>query len=81
MFPRFGIPGGLTAVDETADGVGIIVEPDEADGKGTLGWTAGGMTEGALPGASDELSTLTYHSSKMLYPSAYWEVRSFELKI
>ncbi len=71
MFPRFGIPGGLTAVDGTVDGVGRIVKADEADGEGTLAWTAGGMAEGELPGASDELSTLTYHSSKMLYPCAY----------
>ncbi len=81
MFQRFGILGGLTAVHETMDGVGRIVEADKTDGKGTLGWTAGGMAEGALPGASDELSTLTYHSSKMLYPCAYWAVRLFELKI
>ena len=52
-------------MDETVDGVGRIVEADEADGKGTLSWTAGGMAEGALPSASDELSNLTYHSSKM----------------
>ena len=63
MFPRFGIPGGLTAVDETVDGVGRIVEADEADCIGTLAWTAGGMAEGALPGASDELSNLTYHTT------------------
>ena len=69
------------AVDETMDGVGRIVEADEADGKGTLAWTAGGMAEGELPGASDELSNLTYHSSKMLYPCSYWAVRLFELKI
>ena len=81
MFPRFGIPGGLTAVDETVDGVGRIVEADEADGKGTLAWTAGVMAEGALPSASDELSNLTYHSSKMLCPCSYWAVRLFELKI
>ena len=81
MFPRFGIPGGLTAVDETVDGEGRIVEADEADGKGTLAWTAGGMAEGALPGASDDLSTLTYHSSKMLYPCAYWAVRLSDLII
>ena len=68
MFPRFGIPGGLTAVDETLDGVGRIVEADKADGKGTLAWTAGGMAEGELPGASDELSNLTYHSSKCCIP-------------
>ena len=58
-----------------------IVEADEADGKGTLAWTVGVMAEGALPGASDEPSTLTYHSSKMLYPCAYWAVRLVELKI
>ena len=69
------------AVDETVDGVGRIVEADEADGKGTLAWTAGRMAEGALPGASDELSTLTYHTSKMLDPCAYWAVRLVELKI
>ena len=51
MFPRFGIPGGLMAVDETVDGVGRIVEADKTDGKGAVGWTAGGMAEGVLPGA------------------------------
>ncbi len=59
------------AVDETVDGVGRIVEADEAHGKGTLAWTAGVMEEGAFPGASDEISNLTYHCSKMLYPCAY----------
>ena len=68
-------------MDETVDVVGRIVEADEADGKGTRAWTAGGMAEGALPGASDELSNFTYHSSKMLYPCLYWAVRLFELKI
>ena len=77
MFPRFGIPGGLTAVDETVDGVGRIVEADEADGKGTLAWTVGVMAEGAFPGASDELSNLTYH----MYPCSYRAVWLFELKI
>jgi hypothetical protein len=71
----------MMAVDETADGEGRVVGAKETDGKGTLGWTAGGMAEGALPGASDELSTLTYHSSKMLYPLAYWEILSFDLTI
>ncbi len=70
------------AVDESVDGVGRSVEADKADGKGTLAWTVGVMAEGALPGASDELSNLTYHSSKMLlYPCVYWAVRLFELKI
>ena len=69
------------AEDETADGVGRVVEADKTDGKGTLGWTAGGVAEGVLPGASDELSTLTYHSSKMLYPFSYWDIRTFDLTI
>jgi hypothetical protein len=58
----------MIAEDEIADVVGRVAEADETNGKGTLGWTARGMVKGALPGASDELSTLTYHSSKMLYP-------------
>jgi hypothetical protein len=69
------------AVDKTADGVGRVVEADKTNGKGTLGWTAGGMAEGVLPGASDELSTLTHHSSKMLYRLAYWDIRTFDLTI
>ncbi len=81
MFPRLCIPGGMIAEDEIADVVGRVVEADETNGKGTLGWTSGGTAEGALPGASDELATLTYHSSKMSYPLAYWDIGTFDLTI
>ena len=82
MFPRFAIPTGLRAMGDTEDGMGGIDDADNSDGNGRLGWTAGGMVEIALPDASDdELSTLTYHSSKMLYPFAYWEIRSCEFTI
>ena len=71
----------IIAEDEIADVVGRDAEADETNGKGTLGWTLGGTAEGALPGASDELATLTYHSSKMSYPLAYWDIGTFDLTI
>ena len=81
MFPRFCIPGGMIAEDEIADVVGRVVEADETNGKGTLGWTSGGTAEGALPGVSDELATLIYYSSKMSYPLACWDIGIFDLTI
>ena len=32
--------------------------------------------EDADPDSADELSTLTYHSSKILYPNVYLKIRS-----
>ena len=95
MLPRFSNPTVFWVVDNTGPEKANKLGVGEAEAKGTkvggiieeaddaniwkLGWTVKGMVKYAVPDASEDIPTLTYHNSNSLHPFAYLEIGSSKL--